>query len=180
MASQKDQSHEREYIIPLRRAVMKAARYDRSRIALRTIKRFIARHMRVAERDFSKIKLDVNLNNEIWYRGRKSPPAKIKVKAVKENDIVKVGFVEEPSRVLFHKNKMDKRHVAPLKKPVKQKKEKEVKELEEKKVEQTIDEKEKEKSVAEVNEKIAEANVKAEKHTTKGKDPKIFRKSLKK
>src|SRR3989344_4794298 len=112
MATQKDPSLEREYIIPLRRAVMKAARYDRSRIALRTIKRFIARHMRVAERDFSKIKLDVNLNNEIWYRGRKSPPAKIKVKAV--------------------------------------------------------------------NEKIAEANVKAEKHTTKGKDPKIFRKSLKK
>src|SRR3989344_631244 len=77
---------EKEYVIPLRREFIKAPRYNRTSRAIRTIKEFIAQHMKVYDRDLSKIKLDVYFNNEMWFRGRKSPPGKVKVRAVKEEE----------------------------------------------------------------------------------------------
>src|SRR3990167_3463700 len=101
---------EREYVIPLRRVWVKAAQYDRGRKAIIAIKQFIAKHMKVAERDISKVKLDIYLNNEVWFRGRRHPPSKIKVRARKEGDIVKVDFVDMPQHVRFHKTKVERMH----------------------------------------------------------------------
>ena len=86
-------SLEREYIIPLRRVWLKAPEYERGRKAIKAIKEFIAKHMKVTDRNLKKVKLDIFLNNEIWFRGKANPPAKVKVKATKINDIVKVEFV---------------------------------------------------------------------------------------
>ena len=52
---------EREYVIPLRSSFVKVPRYERSRIAIRTIRRFIAKHMKIPERNLAKVKLDVYL-----------------------------------------------------------------------------------------------------------------------
>ena len=71
---------EREYVIPLRKAFIKAAQYERTGKAIKEIKKFIARHMKIPEKDVSKVKLDVFFNNDLWFRGRKHPPAKIKEK----------------------------------------------------------------------------------------------------
>ena len=175
MAEEK-QILEREYVIPLRKAWLKAAQYDRMRIAIRTIKRFIAKHMKVLNRDLSKVRLDVYFNNELWFRGRKYPPAKIKVKARKEDDIVKVDFVEIPEHIKFLKTKIDKRH----KKAEKKVKEAPKEEKKEESIEEKKEEKEKEQAVAEQRLKEAEQNVKVQKHLTAKKETGFHRMALKK
>lgn len=155
---------EREYIINLRRQLLLVPRYERSGRAIKAIKKFIAKHMKVPERDLNKVKLDVYFNNEVWYRGRASPPTKVKVKATKEGDIVKVTFVEIPGHVKFLKAKHNRLHKESSKPAAP---EKPAAPVEAKTEEQKTDEKEKEKSTAEANVKLAEAAQKAQKHTTK-------------
>lgn len=171
------QTLEREYVIPLRREWQKVANYRRTGRAAKFIKQFIARHMKVPERDVSKVKLDVYLNQEIWFRGKTKPPAKLKVKAVKEGDIVKVTLADMPKEVEFRKVKHERRHKQAAKPAIKPK-------TEEKKEEQTEKEKmkeeEKEKAVAEVKQKEIKQDVKAQKHLTAAKEPGHHRKALKK
>jgi len=155
---------EREYTIPLRRHWFKVANYERTRRAVKAIKIFVAKHMKVDDRDVDNVKLDVYFNNELWYRGRANPPAKIKVRVKKENGIVTVSFAEMPSHVKFLKAKHDKMHKkgevkhAPAEAPQPQ---------EAKTEEQKTEEKEKEKSTAIAKEAEIKQDVKAEKHSTK-------------
>ena len=183
--NKKDNSTEREYIIPLRKEWRKVANYRRTGRAVKEIKRFIARHMKVPERDVNKVKLDIYLNNEVWFRGRKKPPAKIKVKARKEGDIVKVELAEMPEYVKFVKQKHDKLREKLEKTTSKgkaedkfeKKKDEEVKKEDE---EKKIEEKEKEQSVAQLRQIEAKQDARAQKHTTKVKEPIIHRMALKK
>jgi large subunit ribosomal protein L31e len=166
----------REYVIPLRRAWLGVPEYRRAGKAVIAIKKFIAKHMKVADRDLDNVKLDVYFNNEIWFRGRTNPPAKVKVRAVKEGEIVKVSFVETPKYVEFSKKKNEKFKKEAVKKEEPKKEEKK----EEKTEEQKKDESEKEKAVEQQNIKQAEQQAKVEKHTTKIKAPEIHRMALKK
>lgn len=169
---------EREYIIPLRNEWRKGASYERAGKAIKEIKKFIARHMKVADRDVSKVKLDQWLNQEVWFRGKKKPPARIKVRAIKEGEIVRVELAELPEFVKFEKAKKEKLH-KPAEKSVAPEKSTEQK-TEEKTEEQKTDEKEKEKSVADFREKQAEQQAKQQKHLTKAKEPGYHRMALKK
>ena len=177
---------EREYVIPLRKAFIKAAQYERTGKAIKEIKKFIARHMKIPEKDVSKVKLDVFFNNDLWFRGRKHPPAKIKVKAVKENDIVKVTFAEIPHHVKFLKLKMERRNKKPEEKPIEKKEEKkEEKPLESKEEKKEDEEKkrdEKEKGLAVAEQRIMQTQqeAKVQKHLTAKKDPGFHRMALKK
>ena len=166
----------REYIIPLRKAWLRVPEYERTGKAVKAIKLFIAKHMKVLDRDLDRVKLDVYFNNEVWFRGRASPPAKVKVKAIKEGDIVKVTFADTPKHVDFLKKKHDKFRQKEVKKeaPKVAEKKEEVKTEEQKK-----DETEKEKSVEQQNIKQAEQQAKAEKHLTKVKEPEIQRMAMK-
>ncbi len=175
---------EREYVIPLRNEWRKVANYRRTGRAVKEIKKFIARHMKVPDRDLDKVKLDIYLNNEVWFRGKRKPPAKIKVRARKEGDIVKVELAEIPEYVKFrmqkHENmqkKLDKGKSKEVKEPEKPKEDKEVKKEDE---EKKKDEKEKEKSVANLHALEAKQDARAQKHTIKGKEPIIHRMALKK
>jgi len=172
---------EREYVIPLRRELLKVPIYRRSERAVKAIKKFIAKHMKVTDRDVKKVKLDVYLNNEIWFRGITNPPSKVKVKARKEGDIVKVDFVEIPAHVKFLKGKHEKRHKKPeVKKEAKpEAKPAETKE-EVKTEEQKKDEAEKEKATELLHAKEAKQDAKAQKHTTKVKEESYHRQALKK
>ena len=188
MAEQAQQTQEKEYTIPLRREWQKVARYKRTSRGIKTIKQYIARHMRVPDRDPKKIKLDIYLNNEIWARGAKKPPSKIRVKAIKKGDIVEVTLVHESPKIGFARKRQDKRHSIPTKKrdEPKDKDKKEDKKLEDKieekdKQEDVKAEKEKEKSVEEVQQKTAEISHKAAKHSFRPKNiGHAFRKALKK
>lgn len=166
---------ERTYIIPLRKACMRVPSYKRARKAVVTVKEFIARHMRVADRDSDKVKLDVYLNNEMWFRGAYNAPSKVKVKAIKDGEIVRVTFVDIPGHVKHAQSKHERMHKKSTKKTPA---------VEEKKEEKTAEEKtaesEKEKSSAISKEIIAEQQAKAQKHVGKTKGPEIRRMALKK
>ena len=163
---------EREYIIPLRKSTNKVPSYKKTNKAVRTIKEFLARHMKVEDRDLDKVKVDKYLNEMIWHRGIKHPPAKIKVKAVKENGIVTVTAVEMPTNLKFKKLRAEKienksKEVAKKKKSEKVEVSEEVKTTEEK-----VEEKEDKKSTIEGEEKIEKELAKEQKHTTTEKSPK--------
>lgn len=80
---------ERIYVIPLRE-VRQAPEYLRAKRASKLVREFLKRHMKSDE-----IKLDMILNSELWRRGAKHPPSKIRVRAVKQDDgSVKAFLVE--------------------------------------------------------------------------------------
>lgn len=167
MADTKTVKLEREYIIPLRKFWLRAPEYERTGKAVKAIKKFIAKHMKVEERDVDKVKLDVYFNNEVWYRGKASPPAKVKVKAMKYDDgTVFVTFAETPQHVKFNISKNERRHQkSDVKAPAEEKKE-------EKTEEQKKDEKEKESSTADQNAKDAKHDASVQKNI--GKPQKVI------
>jgi large subunit ribosomal protein L31e len=148
---------EREYIIPLRKAKM-VPKWRRTKRAVKEVKKFLVRHMKIYDRDLNKVKLDKWLNERLWMRGMKNPPSKIKVKAVREGGEVKVELVKIPEELKW---KMKKSKEA-KKKAEKEKKEK--KKKEEKKESEEDKEKEKEKEELVKQEEIEKAR---KKHKTK-------------
>ncbi len=171
---------EREYVIPLRKEWMQKPRYKRTRASVQGIKKFVAKHMKVEDRDLDKVKLDIYLNNELWFRGCKKPPAKIKVIVKKQGDIVRVELAEMPEKWKFAKARHEKKHKKIDKKPAK--KEEKLEEKIEKTEEEKKDESEKAKAVADVREKQAEQQSKVQKQAEKSmRSPKMqHRKALKK
>lgn len=177
---------EREYIVPLRREFLNVPRYKRANKAVKALKEFLARHMKIYDRDLRKIKVDILLNNEIRFRGMKKPPAKIKVNAIKYDDgTVEVKLVNIPKHIEFQIAREARREVEMAQAESGKKEEKaEAKEAvktEDNKAQKT-ETKEKEESSkieTEMNEK-KDANI--AKHTTQThqKDALIQRKSLKK
>lgn len=170
----------REYVIPLRKDWRKVANYRRAGRAAKFIKKFIARHMKVPERDVSKVKLDMYLNNEIWFKGKTKPPARIKVKVIKEGDIVRVFLAETPEVVKFLKRKHAKFHQEAEKEEAPAPEEKKSEEKEEKTPEEKKDEKEKETSAAVQKEKQAKTEAQTQKHVPKETKVPTHRKALKK
>jgi len=100
---------EREYIIPLRRRYQLAPRYKKTPKAVKSVKEFVAKHMQVRDRDLNKIKIDKFLNEILWFRGIKNPPHKIRVRVVKENDLVRVYPLDLPKKLEFKKKRFDQR-----------------------------------------------------------------------
>lgn len=100
---------EREYTVPLRAGWLKVPEYKRANKAVKTLKEFLARHMKVYDRDLRKIKVDVDLNNELRFRGMKKPPAKIRVKAKKfDDDTVRAELVDLPKHIEFRNKRVAK------------------------------------------------------------------------
>jgi len=168
---------EREYIVPLRRGWLKVPKYKRANKAVKTLKEFMARHMKVYDRDLRKIKIDIILNNEIRFRGMKKPLNKIKVIAKKfDNGIVKVELVEVPKHVKFARLREEKK-LAELEKKTKVEEKKEEKE---EKPEETQDAKEKKEASKEESLMQAKQQAKEMKHVAKDKNIHIQRKALQK
>jgi len=176
----KKQAEEREYIINFRREVMKVPRHKRTPKAVKAVKEFIAQHMRIPERDLKKVKIDRWLNQELWFRGIKSPVTRIKVKAKYEGENVRVELAELPDKLKFAKAREEKRKTEAEK--VKKTKEPEKKEPETAKTEdEKKEEQEKEQATAEAGIKAAEIQAKQVKQMKKDISPKaVHRKALQK
>ena len=159
----------REYIVPLKRGVLNVPHYRRAKKAVKVLKQFLAQHMKIRDRDLRKIKVDINLNNELWYRGIKKPASKIKVKAKKVDGIVYAELADPAETVKFHMARMAKRKANAEVKAPKQFKKKDVSEDKDKDgVKDTVAEKEDAKSEAIKDAKVAKESAKAAKHTTEG------------
>lgn len=175
---------EREYIIPLRKGVLKAPRYRRAKKAIRVIREFLAKHMRVEDRDLKKVMINIHLNNEIWFRGIRKPANKIKVKAIKKGGIVYAELAEIPEVVQYKISREIKR--AAMVKKVKTPKHEEKKEEEDKNkdgVQDKVAEKEDKKATVESGHAIQKSEAKSQKHNAQVKHEKKtspVRQSLKK
>jgi len=184
MAEEKEQKvqFEREYIVPLRKGWLKVPMYKRANKAVKTLKEFIAQHMKIYDRDLRKVKVDIYLNNEIRFRGMHKPPAKIKVKAIKyEDGTVAVKLVQLPKHIEFELARKVRKEAEMLKKEEKKEKPEKKEAVEEKKTEEEAKaEKEKEESSKIAMQEEEKKLAKEMKHTSGAKkEPEIKRKSLK-
>ena len=88
---------ERAYTIPLRTVYNRAKRAVRAKRAMKHIREFIARHMKVSEEN---VKIHVSVNHVVWQRGIQKPPRKVKVVAVKDRETVWVYTPEERAKLV--------------------------------------------------------------------------------
>lgn len=72
---------ERTYIIPLRRHWLMVPHYRRAKKAISALQNFIVKHMKSED-----VRIGKMLNEEVWARGMKNPPHKVKVTIIKEDD----------------------------------------------------------------------------------------------
>jgi large subunit ribosomal protein L31e len=175
MAETKDTTHiEREYTIPLRHRWNIVPTYKRANKAVKSIREFLVRHMKIRDKDLDKIKIDKRLNEVIWSRGIKHPPAKIKIKAIKDGDIVRVEAVEMPDRIKFKKIREEKLKEAGKEKANKKKIEQKAETAQETKesTEKENEKKEDKAATIEAGKEIEKADAKKAKHETKVKSPK--------
>lgn len=172
---------EREYVINVRRKVSYVPHYRRANKAIKSIKEFLAKHMKVENRDTRKVKMDTYLNQEMWFKGIKNPPTRIKVKAKKIDGIVYAELADVPKVIQYqmdrdNRRKSEAEKQAP-KKPV-------VSEpIVEKTEEEKIEEKEKGQATEEAGLKEQKQEAKREKHEVKQKplrQNQIKRKSMQK
>lgn len=70
---------ERTYTIPLRKQFNKSPLYRRAKKSVTTVREFLVKHMKSED-----VKLGQMINRELWKRGIKNPPSKIKVIAIKD------------------------------------------------------------------------------------------------
>jgi len=83
----------RVYTINLSKVVL-SPKYRRTKRAINMIKEFAKRHMKSEE-----ITIDENLNKQMWKRGIKHPPRKVRVKMVKDEDgMVTVSLYQEEAK----------------------------------------------------------------------------------
>lgn len=81
----------RVYTINLGRAWI-TPEHKRTDRVVNIIREFAEKHMKSSE-----VKLDQDLNRQVWARGKTNPPRKVRVKMVKdEDDVVTVSLYEEP------------------------------------------------------------------------------------
>ncbi len=83
---------EREFTIPLRASHRQPSRRRRAGHAVKTIERFITRHMRGQPED---VWIDPRLNEFLWERGIQHIPHHVRVKAIRfEDGLIEVDLVE--------------------------------------------------------------------------------------
>lgn len=80
-------AEEKIFTIPLREAYKKSVR-KRSAYAARLVRSFLKTHTKA-----ETVKLGQELNKTVWARGRSKPARKVRVKAVKEGNIVRAELI---------------------------------------------------------------------------------------
>jgi large subunit ribosomal protein L31e len=165
---------EREYTIPLREKIRSVPRYKKTPKAIKSIKEFLAKHMKIENRDLTKIKLSTYLNQFMWARGIKNPPTKIKVRATRKGENILVELINYPEKLKFKKTRAERQGKEALEtienkksmmKKMKESLQKPKEETEEDK-EKAKESQEKAKASAESTKELEKAQAKQAKHQT--------------
>ncbi len=152
---EKQEIKERIYTIPLRKEWHKVPQYKRAKKAMKAIREFIVRHMRVTDEE---VKIDSLISEAVWTRGIKHPPHKITVKVKKKDDVITVEFAALPKKFKAEDKKFKK----------KQKKLEEIKKVRDEKKKKAEEERAKKDKEKEEQEKDKEKDKSAEeKHEEK-------------
>jgi len=162
-----EKKQERTYIIPLREKCRSVPRYKKTNKAVKTVKEFLARHMKLRDRDLKKVRLDSYLNQFLWQRGIKNPPSKVKVKAYLEGDLVRAELVEMPKALKARKLREEKIEIRAAESVKKKKVAEKPAEKPKEDLEKKAEEKEKKSAVVEAGKEMEKAAAKQMKHTAK-------------
>jgi large subunit ribosomal protein L31e len=76
---------ERVYTIPLRRGFIKVPKYYRAKRAINQIRKYVEKHMKSED-----VRIGSVLNEFVWSKGITNPPGKVNVKVVAHEDFVSV------------------------------------------------------------------------------------------
>jgi large subunit ribosomal protein L31e len=82
---------ERTYVIPLRAGFRNAPAYYRTNRAVKTLRAFLVRHMKVKD---EQIKLGQHLNMFLWDHGIKNPPPRVTVNVIKNDEGIVTAELE--------------------------------------------------------------------------------------
>ena len=129
---------ERIYTINLRKATLKAPRWEKSKKSVVFVREFLKRHMKGDE-----IRIGKSITEEIWKSGNQNPPAKIRIHAMDREEENKKIIIAELLGVAFPEEKEKKKK--------EKKKEKEEKKSEAKPEEKKVEEKPKEEPKKEIS-----------------------------
>ena len=142
---------ERIYVIPLQKIKHYTSASRLAPRAIKEIKRFLVRHMKVEEND---IWIDNSVNENIWSRSKYKIPNRVRVRAIKFDDgVVEVSL---PELELKESRREEIKAVKETKKPI-------LKKEEEKPAEEGEEEKEKEVKEEEKTEDEGKGETKEEK-----------------
>lgn len=117
MAKMATDQQERTYIIPLRKAILKAPKYRRAKRAMSEIRIFLRRHLKT-----ETVKIGRCLNEHMWSHGMRNPPTKIKVNAALDEEGVGHAELFGKPLVLKKEEKQPKEEKPVEKKPEEKKK----------------------------------------------------------
>ncbi len=73
----------RSYTVPLRREFLKAPRYNKTKKAVKALQEFLAKHMKVP---IEKVRIGDELNKHLWKSGIRSPPPRVKIDVIKDEE----------------------------------------------------------------------------------------------
>jgi len=129
---------ERIYVIPLQKIKHYTSASRLAPRAIKEIKRFLVRHMKVEEND---IWIDNSVNENIWSRSKYKIPSRVRVRAIKFDDgVVEVSL---PELELKESRREEIKAVKETKKPILKKEEEKPAEEGEKEKEEEVKEEEK-------------------------------------
>ncbi|MGB9675046.1 MAG: 50S ribosomal protein L31e [Candidatus Nanoarchaeia archaeon] len=120
------------YNVPLRRDFLKASKWRRAEKAITVLRNFVKKHTKA-----KVVKLSKWINQQIWARGSKYPPAKLSIKVLldKDKSVANVDLLELPKEA----KKEVKKEAAKKEKEVKVEKKEETKVTKEKSEETKIE-----------------------------------------
>jgi large subunit ribosomal protein L31e len=136
-------------------------KYRRTDRVINIIKEFTQRHMQT-----NKIKIDQDLNRDIWSRGKRNPPRKIRLRMIKEDDdtVVVSSYIEEKRSLSEESVKESEVKAEKVEEKVEEKAK-----VQAEKVEEKVEEKAKVQAEKEEEKVEEKAKVQAEKEEEKGK-----------
>ena len=140
-------AEEKIFTIPLRE-VFNRGRVHRAHDASRLVRNFLIRHMKS-----DKVKIGKSINENIWKKGIQKPPRKVRVHAIKEEDVV---YAELLGVEIKTPSKEDLKKKEQKKKEKKEKIKEERKERKKMSIQEEIEEETKGKQVAEEPKKESE------------------------
>ena len=86
-------AEERILIVPIRKYLLNAPTWRRSKRAVSVLRKFVMKHTKAKE-----VKIGRWVNEYFWQHGAKNPPGKVKVIITKNKDIISVELAELPKR----------------------------------------------------------------------------------
>ncbi len=99
---------EAEYIIPLRKEVMKVAKYDRTKKAVIAIRQYLQKHTKS-----KNVLLGKEINRKLQSGGRKNVVPRIHVRVIKDEDKYRAELIGHPIELTKDKDDKNKKAEKP-------------------------------------------------------------------